>query len=136
MDKPLISHNGEFTIKSPRGGHKTFQIKTTLRGKLKGKRILKVLVGPDNTTDYEGFAFVSDDETRFNVWARFKGTDREMYATMLLDMMQNGEASQFAIKGYELLKATVCRKCNRKLTTPESIESGIGPICAGGGMDR
>ena len=33
--------------------------------------------------------------------------------------------------GIEYQFASTCRVCNRKLTTPESIESGIGPICGG-----
>jgi len=130
-----ISHNGEFTIASPKGGHRTFRIKTVKHGSLKGKRILALLNGPDNTTSYVGFAFVNKTATGFDVWNRYKknpfstGTDWEFYATMLAEMILKGDESIFVAKGYRLLSSTRCRVCNRLLTHPNSIDSGIGPEC-------
>ena len=34
-------------------------------------------------------------------------------------------------EGYRLLLEGRCVKCNKKLTKPESIRTGIGPVCAG-----
>lgn len=33
--------------------------------------------------------------------------------------------------GYKLQHEGTCGKCGRPLTNPESIETGIGPVCAG-----
>ena len=126
-----IPFNGKFTIESPRGGHKTFQIKTSKRGPLKNARILSLFRGRDNTDDraYQGFAFVNSDAVK--VWRRLQGGEFEMYVTMLTSLVQYGEASQFYTKGYRLLMEKKCRVCNRTLTNPQSIKEGIGPECAG-----
>jgi hypothetical protein len=127
--KTMITHNGEFTIKSPEGEHRTFQIKTVRKGALEGKRILSLLTGQSNLTDYTGFAFLVDDKN-FIIWNKYRTEKRwQQYADMLRDMILRGNDSFFAKKGYTLLESTVCRICNRKLTEPESIESGIGPEC-------
>jgi hypothetical protein len=126
-----ITHNGTYTIESPKGGHKTFRIKTAKNGGLKGKRILSLLVGPDNTADYNGFATLDDNATAFRVWRKFENGDMPFYAFMLAEMILKGDESRYVARGYRLLQSTVCRVCNRKLTTPESVKSGIGPDCAG-----
>jgi Family of unknown function (DUF6011) len=33
-------------------------------------------------------------------------------------------------KGWNILRSNTCGRCGKALTTPESIESGIGPECA------
>lgn len=132
----IIPFNGRFTIESPKGGHKTFQIKTPKKGKLKDTRILSLFCGKENTNDrqYQGFAFVNP--TKIHVWQRFRGTDSEpsdhtVYAAMLSSMVQHGEQSFYYKKGYRLLIEKRCRVCNRVLTNPTSIREGIGPECAG-----
>lgn len=39
-------------------------------------------------------------------------------------------------EGYAVQHEGRCCKCGRTLTTPESIDRGIGPVCAEGGLDR
>lgn len=132
MEQTTFSHNGEFTIESPKGGHRTFKIKTAKHGALKGKRIISMLVGQDNTTDYKSFGEISNDNQNVIVWYRFRnnGGNWEKYANLLKDMILNKESSHWHTQGYKLHESTVCRICNRKLTTPESIKSGIGPECS------
>lgn len=126
-----IPFNGRLTIESPRGGHKTFQIKTSKRGPLKDARILSLFRGRENTDDaaYQGFAFVNSN--KISIWRRLQGGDFEMYATMITSIIQRGEESQFYQQGYRLLMEKKCRVCNRALTNPQSIKDGIGPECAG-----
>jgi hypothetical protein len=134
MEKTLIPFNGRFTIENTnpeKQGHKTFKIKTPKSGSLKGKRILSLFTGTENTDDnqYMGFAFVTDD--RINLWARFsRDNNSAVYIAMLTSMIAEGEQSRFYKMGYRLLMETKCRVCNRPLTNPESIKSGIGPECA------
>lgn len=117
----ILSHNGKITISNPNtGNHRTFQIKTVKKGNLAGKRILSMLIGPNNEQDYLGIGFV--DDTGIKIWNRHKGTLYEKTANCLLKIEELGLISQFSTK---------CRVCNRELTTPESIETGIGPICSG-----
>ena len=117
----VLSHNGIITISNPKtGNHRTFRIKTVKSGKLEGKRILSMLIGPNNEQDYLGIGFVGDDG--IYIWNKYKNTMYEKTAKCLLKIEELGLISQFATK---------CRVCNRKLTRPDSILSGIGSKCAG-----
>jgi hypothetical protein len=130
---PII-FNGAITITSPKGGHRTFQVKTKKADAkfAAGKRVLSLLNGPDNTSSYVGFAFVEEDKVR--VWAKKQAQGPWVaYGKMVLSLCRDGEASPFHAKGYRVMVEKRCMKCNRKLTHPESIESGLGPECAGRG---
>lgn len=128
--------NGTHTIQSPRGGHRTFRIATQPDDAefAPGQRIVSLLCGPDNETSYVGFGFVSSYADRgvelVKLWRRFlskpgePSSDFEWYADMLMNS-QKYEAS-----GYRYLCEARCIRCNRKLTTPVSINLGVGPDCA------
>jgi hypothetical protein len=116
----ITTHNGTFTVKNPKtGNHRTFQVRTAKGGKLKGKRIISLLIGPDNTADYLGIGFATDQGAK--VWNRYSGTTYEK----TLEVLNHLERLNL-----EVHFETCCRRCNRPLTTPESITSGIGPECA------
>ncbi len=120
--------NGCYTITSPSGNHRTFEIRTTLKGNLKGKRILALLVGPDNTRSFKGFAFVNDDGIK--IWSKFAADGvYEKYAKMLWSLATEGDKSPYHAAGCRLLVEGRCCICNRRLTTPDSIRLGIGPEC-------
>ena len=126
MTERVATHNGTLTVVNPAtGGRRTFKISTVKNGNLKGKRILSLLTGPNNEEDYRGFAFVTESG-RVNVWRKHLGTELEKLGRFVecLDAYRESH-------GIEVLWAGTCRRCNRKLTTPESINTGIGPICAG-----
>ena len=63
------------------------------------------------------------------VWHKQRGTDLHKTAAAWLRIITDG------IEGYRFDLAKHCIKCNRLLTNPESIDAGIGPICAQGGID-
>lgn len=116
--------NGYYTLTFSDGGHRTFRVHTQAPDSrfASGKRIVSLLIGPDNTKDYEGVAFLTAEGVR--VWKRFVGTRTAVWLDLLWDMM-NGE--RFDGCGLEVSRACLC--CNRPLTTPESLERGVGPIC-------
>lgn len=120
--------NGAITIVSPKSpDHRTFRIKTIKEGTLKGKRILSLLTGPDNTSSYTGFAFVS--ETGVHLWSKYRGNPLfERYAYLVWELSTNKQSPLLA-EGYKILTQGTCICCNRMLTTPESIAQGIGPFC-------
>jgi hypothetical protein len=127
---------------------------------LAGRRALEVLIGSNNSTDYLRFGFVgesSDDPARPSrvvvsssflagepkrrgiarkieigrLAPRAEGeTDHERFAAMLADFA-TGPRSRLVELGYQIDESRVCRRCGRALTTPESIDSGIGPVCDG-----
>ena len=123
----LAKHNGCITVENTvRGTHRTFQIRTQSEDSsfAPGERVIGLLVGPDNESDYQNFGFVKPDGS-VRIWSRFRGTEY----TSLVRVLQH-------VAHYESLGCVYhiegrCRVCNRKLTTPESVESGLGPVCGG-----
>lgn len=117
-------HNGIYTLTLPDGGHRTFRIST--QGERSsfapGRRLISLLVGPDNTNDYESVAFLND--TGPEVWKRHRGHRVENWLAVLWRMSQGEQ-----VTGYELLVARHCMWCNRVLTDSASIERGYGPTC-------
>lgn len=145
--------NGTFTIESPHGGHRTLRVSTARRGGLVGRRVLSLLVCSENDSEesYDGFGFVEPDGVVV-LWARARSAADPRYigpgdwdgdwgaraktAAMLLSLHWLGEESPIHRAGYRLLVEERCLRCNRKLTTPESIRAGVGPECAGRTRDR
>lgn len=129
--------NGTYTIESTRTGeHRTFQIRTQPEDAkfAPGARVLALLNGPDNEGSFKPFAFAK--ENGFVVWRKHQGTVMAKYAAMLGALLTKEESNTFA-NGYRITKACTCIRCNRKLTTPDSIKCGIGPLCAEKmGIDR
>ena len=127
------THNGEITMVNPEtDGRRTIRIRTQPDNAqfAAGERIISLLVGPDNERSYKGFGFVKDDG-RIIVWRKFRSgvPGQPSIHEKLALMVQYPE--HYEALGVQYLFSTCCRRCNRLLTTPESIESGIGPICAG-----
>lgn len=116
----IATHNGIITVVNKKtGGHRTFKIATVKNGNLKGKRIVSLLIGPDNTSDYLGLGFVHDDGI-VRVWGKHKGSVYEKTIEVLnhLDTLP-----------VEVMFEGKCRVCNRVLTNPKSLVIGIGSEC-------
>lgn len=125
MSFDIRTHNGVITVENTlRGTHRTFRIRTQKKDAsfAPGERILSMLTGPDNTSDYTQIGFVKGD--RIILWKQYRTEHYEALARVLLF------PAHFEKLGCKYLHEGACRVCNRPLTTPESIESGIGPICA------
>lgn len=119
----ILTHNGRITIKHA-GKHRTFRVMTQADDDkfAPGKRIVSLLTGKNNQEDYTGFGFVEGDTIR--LWRKYADSkDFRAYISLLL------HPQKYQTKGYEYLIEGCCRRCNRPLTTPQSIQSGIGPVC-------
>lgn len=117
--------NGVFTLTFPCGTHKTLRIHTQQLGTMAGKRVISLLIGPDNTNDYESFAELTpSDVTPVWVWKRWKGKKPDEYAHLLW-LLLKGEQ----IEGHELVRSSTCLRCNRLLTDPKSCADNLGPEC-------
>ena len=115
------THNGTMTVLSlATGDHRTIRCSTQTFADGTEHRVVSMLIGPDR---WQGFAFADADGIR--LWSVSKGKPvREFLAKVA--------ASGESVDGkFDVLMEGTCRKCGRPLTHPESIESGIGPICAG-----
>lgn len=114
--------NGFHTLTCPDGSHRTFRVRTEKNGVFVGKRTVALLIGPDNTTDYETLGFLLPFGPV--IWKRHRGGKSEGHVRILWDVL-----SGQAIDGYEVKSSKRCAICNRMLTTPESYERGYGPDC-------
>ena len=148
LENPRGLPNGVWTIEGPRG-HRTFRISTvlapgspqapeyspasqgelTFRQRFVGRRVLELLTGPDNTASYKGLAWY--DGKIGKLWKFGQQPNVEILINVFAKLVDRGET----LPGYVVRFARHCYKCNRLLTTPESIERGVGPVCAGGGWD-
>jgi hypothetical protein len=117
----LLAGNAIFTVRSKRTGTRfTYRIK---RSKTKGLYLVSVLRGPDNEKDFTFFGSIVN------------GTFHQSRKSRLYSDAPSSVAFRW-FWGHvdsdqiEIHHAGKCGRCGRKLTTPESIEKGLGPYCA------
>jgi hypothetical protein len=136
--------NGVYTLQNQAGGHRTFKIWTKQGGNLEGKRMVALLTGPDNEESFTAFGFVNDNGTIY-VWKNHQSSKLFVYFAKLLREAgrayqakygSNPEAQaeislELMTRTYSCLISRRCMKCNRPLTDPESIRTGMGPTCRG-----
>lgn len=108
----------------------TLRVKDTDYGDLpEGAQVVGYLFGPVNTTDYQNCAFLIG--SRVIPFKKYRSVE---YTRLLhaLDVLSASNGSELDMMGraYAMHSGT-CYRCNRLLTTPESIARGLGPICAG-----
>lgn len=132
----ILTHNGKFTIQNKKTGvHKTFQVQTGYKGQnwAKGRRIVSLLTQPDNENGFAPFATLRPNGTIRVFKNKVDKGNWRAYAGMLWSFAHNDYRylpDDFNPDDYDILEETNCRRCNRTLTSPESIRSGIGPVCA------
>lgn len=125
---PAWLPNGYYTLTLPCGSHRTLRVHTEQHGAFAGRRLVGLLIGPANTSDYEDFGFVEPGGIK--PWKRFVNAKQAGYAGLLWDLMRPAAEGGGPVEGCSVLLSKRCLVCNRPLTTPESYERGIGPTCA------
>lgn len=122
----LATHNGTWTIRSLKSGeHRTVRVHTQKPDAkfAPGERIVSLLVGPDNESSYRGFGFVSAAGT-VSLWKKHRNSKVFVWLALAIENPERFDGKcEFLFEGR-------CRVCNRKLTDPVSITTGIGPTCA------
>lgn len=83
-----------------------------------------LLGGPDNVADYRYIGVV--DERGFRLTAKSRVGPSAPSVVAFSWLARNWESGLV-----EVWHEGSCGRCGRRLTVPESIESGIGPTCAG-----
>lgn len=126
--KPLTT--GFYTVTFADGEYVTLRIQEDFRDNPDANcRVAGFLSGPNNTSDYAGFAFVIGGQVR--TWKRFQGKLARQHEA--LAVLMGAESTKEFGKAYAQISGN-CYVCGRTLTTPESIAAGIGPICAEKGV--
>ena len=121
--------DGTYTVEFEDGTYRTLKVKTqgadaTFKP---GAQLISYLNGPDNWSNYQGFGEVKPGNV-LHVWAKHQSATHIIAAATALlagpEAMINGLQARGRRSG-------TCGICGRKLTTPESLDRGIGPECAG-----
>lgn len=113
----VLAGNAIFTVANNKGEWHTFRVR-------KGKSVYfaSILAGPDNERSYRDVCRITDDgicTNEFDEWAS-KILQWAIRRIWLQDSLP---------EGYSIKHAGRCGRCGRLLTTPDSIEIGIGPEC-------
>lgn len=118
--------DGTYSVKFADGSHRTLKVKTNKPDArfAPGETVVSYLDGPDNWSNYTGFGFLTAG--RLNVWKRFQADSTLVEAVKVLIADPKAAAGAYGIESGR------CGLCGRQLTVPESIEAGIGPVCAKG----
>jgi hypothetical protein len=91
-------------------------------------RFVGVLSGPDNTSDYRYLGYL---RKQGGGWQYCHGGRK----ARITEVAPSAKAFEWFWRHadspkVEVLHAGRCGRCNRQLTVPESIETGLGPVCA------
>jgi len=130
----LSRHDAVITLVSPKtGDHRTIRVRTVRHGNLEGKRVVELITGPDNTADFQPFAFISDGTGlciagTVIVWKKYRGDGFEKTMHERLADLLN-RPIYWSSRGVEFLISLKCRRCHRDLTHPSSLADGLGPYC-------
>lgn len=124
----LLAGKATFTVSNDSGTHYTFRI-NKVNGKFKVVYFVSLLTGSDNNFNYTYMGMVNAIQHRAYPTKASK-YNKDSLAFKVLNWALNIIEFQKDIpEGYEILPSGTCFKCGRKLTTPESIKSGLGPHC-------
>lgn len=125
----ILQGQGTFTIE---GKSSRYTFKESVADKDSRDTIfVKLLTGSDNESDYQyiGYIKVGTNTIQFQAGKKgnaahpaFKALNWYLHQLAKLDA-GNADQAKFWHEG-------VCCRCGRKLTTPESVSSGIGPECS------
>ena len=135
----IFAGNARFTLRSLKTGMRyTYQVKAKKQDLEAGKTgpdvtyFVALLRGPDNVSDYRYLGVLRKPG---NFWTTSASTVKRDSASMIalvwmLDRLRVDRANVLGVT-LEVWHEGKCGRCGRTLTVPESVASGIGPICDG-----
>ena len=148
----VLAGNAVFTVSNPHGQRYTYRVRTgkcrcggspacTLcrgDGKLrhfKTKEVMyfvQLLTGPDNDASYTYLGMMRPESVpMFTLTAKSKMRQDSQPVRVVQWAFNVLKLEKPIPEGYTIQHAGKCGKCGRTLTVPESIETGLGPVCAG-----
>ena len=127
----ILAGNSIFTIKNDQTGNRfTYKVvRAEDDGKPKDMWFVSALTGSDNENSYTYMGIINGNG--FSLTKKSRLTSEAVSVKgfkWLWDMTANNRNLPGNVRFYHEGR---CAKCGRKLTTPESIEAGYGPVCIG-----
>ncbi len=123
---------GAYTVQNPSSGaHRTYEIGYF---KAADRYTVKLMTGSDNNSDFTPFATLDTAGKAVRPFAKksapfvdaTEATKWAFHARIVQDFLFN---SQRQFPGLLVTPEMKCRRCQRRLTNPVSLDTGIGPEC-------
>jgi hypothetical protein len=115
-----------FTVSNPAGEHYTFKIRHPENKPF----FISLLKGPDNMSDYTYLGIYNPQNFQVYLTAKSKFKDESTPVKVIRWAIKKIANKEVIPTGYNIQHENKCCRCGRRLTTPESIDNGIGPECA------
>lgn len=127
----LFAGKARFTLVSTKTGTR-YTYRVTKAENDEGPWFVSVLTGSDNEFDYSYMACIfPDNRGRLVHTRKSRITSDAPSAKALAWYLHHLATGSDSIEAVEFHHAGACGRCGRTLTDPESIETGLGPVCAG-----
>lgn len=94
-----------------------------------GRYFVSLLSGADNNNDYRYMGMLFEDKDSLTLTKNSKITS-EAQSFRAFNFVFSRLSKGFIPDEVTIYHEGRCAKCGKRLTTPESIETGFGPICA------
>ena len=120
----LNAGNATFTIENQENKRYTYKVKLS---KNLNRYFVYMLTGNNNETDYTYVGMLVFSNLVLTKASKYTcDTLAVKVFNYALDLIKGNKE---LLSGYFLEHNGHCGRCGRKLTTPESIKAGLGPIC-------
>lgn len=138
----FVGGRAVFTLEVPENFAESNKTKKhyTYRIRLKEKNdrhpdtyFVDLLSGPDNQSSYMYLGILNPKTGQFALTAKSKaGNDcwSVRFFRRAMAAVFDGHPEAITDAGFDLHHEGRCGKCGRRLTVPESIKTGLGPICS------
>lgn len=124
----ILAGKAFFTLQNKETGNRFTYKVSKLDDETKDMWFVSVLTGSDNDNSYTYAGIIANN--RFKLTKKSKLT-LEAVSVKGFNWLWNTVVGNNELpEKVEFLHAGKCGRCGRTLTTPESIESGFGPICS------
>lgn len=137
----ITAGNATFTLEIPHDWAYSHNCKPHYTFKVRKKEgrdgqpifFVSILSGPDNESDYRyiGLLTISGQVRTTAKSALQSDSIPVRLLNRTLALIWNGDLTNLVEAGFKVHHEGRCGRCGRKLTVPESIETGLGPECAG-----
>lgn len=119
----IFAGNAIFTITNTNTGNRfTYKVRKSKDNEI---YFVSVLTGSDNTNDYSFIGYIKNGLFNSSKKSRITSdsTSFKVFNWLIFNLNKIPSIVQVFHEGK-------CGRCGRKLTTPESIQRGLGPECA------
>lgn len=130
LHKFALAGNATFTVSNIATGNRfTFRVRKPKNGAANCPHFVSVLTGADNENSYSYLGCIFSDGN-FRRTAKSK-IGAEAPSHKAFEWVWSNRMNEEKLGRVEIRHAGKCCRCGRKLTVPSSIDSGVGPECAG-----